>query len=159
MGLEIPSTAPEEERWDQWRPVFGSWGCWVFFWARWRRQIVVRMDRTAPKSAPGKKPARTALVGKEGHVEETDSVEVELEEDGEEMGVKVAPVVSAVVEVEVEEEFEDVAVLEVFVFNAQVLFPWHVYPKGQQALPHVGREESSLVVLTVLFGCAVAFCS
>jgi hypothetical protein len=31
--------------------------------------------------------------------------------------------VSAVVEVDVVEELEDVAVLEVFVFSAQVLFP------------------------------------
>jgi hypothetical protein len=161
MGPDIPITAPEEERWeDQWRPVLGS--VWrFFFWVRWRRQRVIRMARMAPKMAPGKKPARTALVGKEGHVDERGEVDVEFEEEdgGEETGVNVVPVVSAVVEVDVVEEFEDVAVLEVFVFNAQVLFPWHVYPKGQQALPHVGREASSLVVLTVLFGCAVTFCS
>ncbi|OKP11413.1 hypothetical protein PENSUB_3105 [Penicillium subrubescens] len=119
------------------------------------------MARIAPKMAPGKKPARTAFVGKEGHVDERDAVDVEFEEedDGEETGVNVVPVVSVVVEEDVVEEFEDVAVLEVFVFKAQVLFPWHVYPKGQQALPHVGREALSLVVLTVLLGCAVAFCS
>lgn len=101
------------------------------------------------------------MVGKDGHVDERDWVDVGFEEEGggEETGVNVVPVVSAVVEVDVDEEFEDVAVLEDFVFNAQVLFPWHVYPKGQQALPHVGREASSLVVLTVLFGCAVEFCS
>lgn len=82
------------------------------------------MARMAPKMAPGKKPARTALVGKEGHVDEIGEVDVEFEEEGgEETGVNVAPVVSAVVEVDVVEEFEDVAVLEVFVFSAQVLFP------------------------------------
>jgi hypothetical protein len=118
------------------------------------------MARMAPKIAPGKNPASTAWVGNEEHVE----VRVELdlaseEEEGEATGVNVAPVVSAVIDVEVEEEFEEVTVLEVFMFKAQVLFPWHVYPKGQQALPHVGREESSLVVLTEFFGCAVAFCS
>jgi hypothetical protein len=127
MGPEIPITAPEEERWDQWRPVFGS-VCWFFLWARWRRQRVIRMERIAPKMAPGKKPARTAFVGKEGHVEERSEVDVEFEEedDGEDRGVNVVPVVSVVVEVDVVEEFEDVAVLEVFVFKAQVLFPWHV---------------------------------
>lgn len=50
-------------------------------------------------------------------------VEFEEEDGGEETGVNVVPGVSAVVEVDVVEEFEDVAVLEVFVFKAQVLFP------------------------------------
>lgn len=83
------------------------------------------MARIAPNMAPGKKPARTALVGKEEHVDERDWVDVEFEEEdgGEETGVNVVPGVSAVVEVDVVEEFEDVAVLEVFVFKAQVLFP------------------------------------
>jgi hypothetical protein len=115
----------------------------------------------APKIVPGKNPAITALVGNEGQVEERASVglDLESEEEGEATGVNVAPVVSAVVAVEVDELFEEVAVLEVVLSDAQVLFPWQVYPKGQQAVPHVGREESSLVVLTVFLGCAVAFCS
>lgn len=99
-------------------------------------------------------------MGKEGHAEERVEVDLASEvEEGEDTGVNVAPVVSAVVDVDVEEEFDEVTVLEDFVSKAQVLFPWHVYPKGQQALPHVGREESSFVVLTEFFGCAVAFCS
>ena len=78
----------------------------------------------APKIAPGKNPASTALVGKGGHVEERVEVDLDSEvEEGEATGVNVAPVVSAVVDVDVEEEFEEVTVLEVFVFKAQVLFP------------------------------------
>lgn len=120
----------------------------------------MRMARRAPKIAPGKNPAITAVVGNEGHEERVAVVLcVEAEEEGEATNVKVAPVVSAVVDVDFDEAFEEVAVLEVFLSNAQVVFPWHVYPKGQHALPHVGREESSFVVLTEFFGCVVAFCS
>lgn len=121
----------------------------------------MRMAKMAPKIAPGKNPATTAVVGNEGHEGERAVVElcVDAEEEGEVTGVKVAPVVSAVVDVDVDEGFDDVAVAEVVLSSAQVLFPWHVYPKGQQALPHAGREAVSLVVLTEFFGCAVEFCS
>lgn len=77
----------------------------------------------APNSAPGKKPATTALLGKEGH----DEVEVrelvvsfEAETDGDGTGAKVAAVADI-----------DVAVLDVLVVvvvavvlsRTQVLFP------------------------------------
>lgn len=45
------------------------------------------------------------------------------------------------------------------VFMAHSESPVQVYPKGQQASPHVGRESSSRVVLTEFLGYAVAFCS
>lgn len=121
----------------------------------------MRMAKMAPNIAPGKNPATTAVVGNEGHAGGRAVVElcVNAEEEGEATGLKVAPVVSAVVDVDVDEEFDDVAVAEVVLSSAQMLFPWHVYPKGQQRLPHVGREAVSLVVLTEFFGCAVTFCS
>lgn len=103
--------------------------------------MVMRRARTPPKMAPGKKPAITALLGKEGHEEMSvlvalglvASLEVEAEEDG--IGVKVTPraVVSVAVDavvveaLDVVDEADDVddAVLEVFLSRAQVLFPWH----------------------------------
>lgn len=87
--------------------------------------------------APGKKPAITALLGKEGHEEMSVlvalglvvSLEAEAEAEGDGIGVKVTPrvVVSVAVDVVVDEADDaDDAVLEVFLFRAQVLFPWQV---------------------------------
>jgi hypothetical protein len=94
----------------------------------------MRRARTAPKMAPGKKPAATALLGNEGHEEArvaqlAFSFEAEMEDEG--TGVKVIPEVAvsvvddAVVEV-LEEAEVDVAPLDVFLSKAHVLFPWHV---------------------------------
>lgn len=75
----------------------------------------------APNTAPGKNPATTALLGKEGH----DKVEVrelvislEGEIDGDETGVKVAAVVDSVAVLEV----LVVSVVAVFLSRMQVLF-------------------------------------
>lgn len=73
MGLEMPRTAPEEERWDQRIPLLGmflgSWFSCCFLRARRRRHVVIRRARTAPKTAPGKKPAATAPLGNAEHDE------------------------------------------------------------------------------------------
>lgn len=88
--------------------------------------------------APGKKPAAIALLGNEGHEEArvaplAFSLEAEIEDDG--TGAKVIPeVAESVVDGEVVEALEeveevedvDVALLEVFLSRAQVLFPWQV---------------------------------
>lgn len=75
----------------------------------------------APKRAPGKNPAITALLGKEGH----DTVEVrefvvslEGETDGEGTGVKVAAVVDSVAMLDVLVD----SVVAVFLSKMQVLF-------------------------------------
>lgn len=120
MGLEIPITAPEEERWDQALPVLGSCNCCSFFWARRRRQIDIRSAAIAPKRAPGKNPASTALLGKEGHdtvVVRELVVSFEEEADGDETGVKVAAGVSVVVL-----EVVMASVVAVLLFRTQVFF-------------------------------------
>lgn len=68
MGLDIPMTAPLDVRWDQCGTNLGSWD-WLFLCARRRRQVPMRRARTAPKMAPGKNPATTALAGKDSQVE------------------------------------------------------------------------------------------
>ena len=82
MGLDIPITAPLDVRWDQWGMNFWSW-VWLFLCARRRRQVDTSRARTAPKMAPGKKPAIIAFGGKESQL-------VEAEGDG--TMVNVAPV-------------------------------------------------------------------
>jgi hypothetical protein len=65
--------------------------------ARWRTHVEIRSAAIAPKRAPGKKPAITALLGKEGQVvmveleEEVESAFSDVVEMEEETGVKVAP--------------------------------------------------------------------
>lgn len=75
-----------------------SWfiSAWCFFSARWRTQVEIKRAAIAPKSAPGKKPASTALLGKEGQLvsvelEEVESAFREDAETDEDTGVKVAP--------------------------------------------------------------------
>lgn len=70
IGLEIPINAPLEERSDQWGPGFGSWIS-ISLWRCVRRRTHSEINAAAipPKIAPGKKPATTALLGKEGHCE------------------------------------------------------------------------------------------
>lgn len=89
---------------------------------RRRRQIVSRRANTAPKTAPGKNPATTALLGNAGH----DVVDVrelvvfcEAEIDGDGTGVKVAAVVDFGIPVVAEPVF---MVVEVFLSRTQVLF-------------------------------------
>lgn len=100
MGLEIPRTAPEEDRLDQLCAV-DLVSCFIsarfFFSARWRTQVEIKRAAIAPKRAPGKKPASTALLGKEGQLvtveleEEVESVLREDAETDEDTGVNVAP--------------------------------------------------------------------
>ena len=136
IGLEIPSIAPDEERWDQCNPDFGSWLCISLFCCRCRKQVDTRSARTAPKSAPGKKPATTALLGNDGHVDVSELLEsVEVEADGDDTGLKVAPSVEVpdVVDAEVvavvvagSDAVDIGSIVEVFLSNTHVLFPWHV---------------------------------
>lgn len=58
--------APEEERWDQLGPALPSCISHSSFRVR-RKQQVIKRAATAPKTAPGKKPAAIAPAGKEGH--------------------------------------------------------------------------------------------
>lgn len=53
----------------------------------------------------------------------------------------------------------EVAFAAVAVSSAHRLLLWHVYPNGQQALPHCGNWSLSRVVFTALVGCAEASCS
>lgn len=64
IGSEIPTTVPLEVR---------SVKCAALadggrFARRRRRQYIISAVRTAPKTAPGKKPARMAPVGKDGQL-------------------------------------------------------------------------------------------
>lgn len=53
------------------------------------------------------------------------------------VGVVFVVLVELELETAVEElDGEAVAVVAVFLSKAQVLFPWHVYPNGQQSSPH-----------------------
>lgn len=109
----------------------------------------------APKSAPGKNPATTAVLGNEGHdvvgmIELAVSLESETDDgetDGDGTGVRV------VADVEPDVAVLDVlfvSVAEVFLSKTQVLFAAQEYPKGQQAPPQMGSESFNLVVLTKL---------
>ena len=125
--------APEEERWDQFGPVLPSWISHSSFRAR-RKHNVIKRAATAPKTAPGKKPAAIAPAGKEGQDVDTAAQVVEFEdfsEEGDGTGVTVvwdvAEVVAAVDDddaVLVDELDTDAAtVVEVFSFREQVLSP------------------------------------
>ena len=125
--------APEEERWDQFGPVLPSWISHSSFRAR-RKHNVIKRAATAPKTAPGKKPAAIAPAGKEGQDVDTAAQVVEFEdfsEEGDGTGVTVvwgvAEVIAAVDDddaVLVDELDTDAAtVVEVFSFREQVLSP------------------------------------
>lgn len=125
--------APEEERWDQFGPVLPSCISHSSFRAR-RKHNVIKRAATAPKTAPGKKPAAIAPAGKEGQDVDTAAQVVEFEdfsEEGDGTGVTVvwgvAEVVAAVDDddaVLVDELDTDAAtVVEVFSFREQVLSP------------------------------------
>jgi hypothetical protein len=133
MGFDMHNIAPEEERWDQFGPVLPSWISHSSFRAR-RKHNVIKRAATAPKTAPGKKPAAIAPAGKEGQDVDTAAQVVEFEdfsEEGDGTGVTVvwgvAEVVAAVDDddaVLVDELDTDAAtVVEVFSFREQVLSP------------------------------------
>lgn len=119
------------------------------------RQYAIRAVRIAPKTAPGKKPARMPSVVKSGQLDGATDLSARALGEGVcsvlETGVIVVPVVlvgeAAVVCV------EDVDA-EV---NAQTS-PWHSYPNGQHEPPQRGSSSSSLVVCTWFCGCSVLFC-
>jgi hypothetical protein len=133
MGFDMHNIAPEEERWDQFGPVLPSWISHSSFRAR-RKHNVIKRAATAPKTAPGKKPAAIAPAGKEGQDVDTAAQVVEFEdfsEEGDGTGVTVvwgvAEVIAAVDDddaVLVDELDTDAAtVVEVFSFREQVLSP------------------------------------
>lgn len=101
---------------------------------------MIRKVRAAPKMAPGKKPATTALLGKDG---QESLAEVEF------MGMAVVVEVDGVdVDEEVDDEvaLSDVGVDEESLSRTQVPFS-HLYPNGQHELPHFGSLSFSLDVL------------
>ena len=144
MGFDMHNLAPEEERWDQLGPFLPSCISHSSFRAR-RKQKVIKRAATAPRTAPGKKPAAIAPAGKEGH--EVDSAAhavefVDFSDEGDGTGVIVAwGVVELVAVVDEEtvlveeldtddafvlvEELDtvSVAVVDVFWFREQVLSP------------------------------------
>lgn len=144
MGFEMHNIAPEEERWDQLGPVLPSCISYSSFRAG-RKHRVIKRTATAPKTAPGKKPAAMAPAGKEGHDFDSSAhvvVFADLSDEGDGTGVMVAwgvAELAAVVDddavlvealdadddaVLVEElDTDAVAVVEVFWFREQVLSP------------------------------------
>jgi hypothetical protein len=133
MGFDMHNIAPEEERWDQFGPVLPSWISHSSFRAR-RKHNVIKRAATAPKTAPGKKPAAIAPAGKEGQDVDTAAQVVEFEDfsdEGDGTGVTVvwgvAEVIAAVDDddaVLVDELDTDAATaVEVFSFREQVLSP------------------------------------
>lgn len=114
----------------------------------------------APKRAPGKNPAMMALVGNALQVVGSAATAVDVlvpvevgEATGATTGVIVTELLSVADDGLVDEVvFEEVAVREVSLFKAQMLPAWHVYPSGQQALPHVERVAVRLVVLIGFLG-------
>lgn len=133
MGFDMHNIAPEEERWDQFGPALPSWISHSSFRAR-RKHNVIKRAATAPKTAPGKKPAAIAPAGKEGQDVDTAAQVVEFEDfsdEGDGTGVTVvwgvAEVVAAVDDddaVLVDELDTDAATaVEVFSFREQVLSP------------------------------------
>lgn len=149
-------TAPVEVRWDQCDGNLDSRILVSALRARRRRQKDIKRAAAAPKTAPGKKPATMALIGKEGHDSDrtADVVFVEAAADGDDIGVKVAPrVADPVNDVDVEDavvvagsDTEAVAVVEADLFMTQV-FPSQVKPNGQHFSPHLGRLSPRRVVL------------
>lgn len=128
--------APEEERWDQFGPVLPSWISHSSFRAR-RKHNVIERAATAPKTAPGKKPAAIAPAGKEGQDVDTAAQVVEFEDfsdEGDGTGVTVvwgvaelvAPVDDDVAVLVDELDTDAATVVEVFSFREQVLSPWQV---------------------------------
>ena len=92
MGFDMHNLAPEEERWDQLGPFLPSCISHSSFRAR-RKQKVIKRAATAPRTAPGKKPAARAPAGKEG--QEVDSAEhvvefVDFSDEGDGTGVIVS---------------------------------------------------------------------
>lgn len=84
--------APEEERWDQLGPDLPSCISHSSFRVR-RKQKDIKRAATAPKTAPGKKPAARAPAGKEGHELDTSAhvvVFVDFSDEGDGTGVMVA---------------------------------------------------------------------
>lgn len=145
MGFDMHNIAPEEERWDQLGPDLPSCISHSSFRVR-RKQKDIKRAATAPKTAPGKKPATIASAGKEGHEFDSSAhvvVFVDFSDEGDGTGVMVAwgvvelvAVVDAVLAEEVDtdddavlvEELDTdvVAVAEVFWFREQMLSPWQV---------------------------------
>lgn len=110
--------------------------------------MLISSARTAPNIAPGKKPAATALLGKEEELMALPAApSFEAVGEGDETGVTVAPLAAA----DALDEGE-AAVFDDFLSMTQVLPPWQVYPNGQHASPHLGRSSCSRVVLTVPLG-------
>ena len=137
-----------------------------------RIQRGARRARAAPRIIPGKKPATTALLGKDGQVsfEEARGEEVAFMSRGaigvvgavDEVSVAVpvsddrvvdAVAVSDSVDIAdvVAEDTIDVAVAAVLLFNTQVPL-LQVYPNGQHASPHIGSLSSNRVVIRGFFG-------
>lgn len=114
--------APEEERWDQLGPDLPSCISHSSFRVR-RKQKDIKRAATAPKTAPGKKPAARAPAGKEGHELDISAhvvVLVDFSDEGDGTGVMVAwgvaelvAVVDAVLveEVDTDDDDDDDAVL------------------------------------------------
>ena len=178
MGLEIPIRVPLEDRCVCCATFSDTGRCRC---CQRRKKIIPRAASTAPKIAPGKKPASTALLGYEGHLAARAAV-VELpseEREADTLGFvgdttvgtawsvveEASDVVGAVclddadvVVVCVELDF--VAVEECLSSSiSHISFPLHLYPKGQHESPHLGRESSSRVVLMAFVWCRVAFCN
>lgn len=92
MGFDMHNIAPEEERWDQLGPDLPSCISHSSFRVR-RKQKDIRRAATAPKTAPGKKPAARAPAGKEGQefdISEHVVVLVDFSDEGDATGVMVA---------------------------------------------------------------------
>ena len=122
-----------------------------------RRQMLASV-RIIPRTNPGKKPARTALVGnllelvsvsgEEGFVVEAAGLLVA----GEEVEVKVDDG-----EMVLDEEVPGAR--DWSAFMTQFPDELQVYPKGQQAPAQEGRLTVRAVVFRLLSGCSVAFCA
>lgn len=110
---------------------------------------MARKVRAAPKMAPGKKPATTALLGKEGQDSLVAVVFMR-------MAVEVDVVVDDGVDVDVEVE-EEVVVSDEESLSRMQVPPLHLYPNGQHELPHFGSLSFNLDVLRGFVGYRVGF--
>lgn len=111
---------------------------------------------STPRTRPGKKPTRTAVIGNLLHDSEMGAVVLNTGVDVADDDEAVGRAVEAVVEVEVEDE--EIGAVCWLAFISQSLFELQLYPKGQHWLPHVGRFPDKSVVMSEMPGCAVTFC-